>query len=590
MRQKTIEIGQAELALKSFIASLLDESFDPLGPVAQDFGSWQEIANGLHYAYKTGCQGGKARAMGKAMVETMIDMLKTKDGNFRYLLETAIKAVTTELGEINIDAMPPLPSIARFSEKEIKDAQHWREWIDRYMEWSDYWSPRGHPLMAEAIACYLLSLIAAGRIVIPIDEGVHTHLYVMLAAKTSKYAKTYTVNKGRFLLRSIGLDRLLMEGTSTPEALYKIAAAVIPSNWDDMSEEEQEQYKGHLIFAGKRGKVFDEFGAQLQGLAQPQGPMKGFHRLFLYWYDDLPEDSTHTIARGGEKVEKPYLALLTSLSIDNVQNLPKGINLHQDGFFARFAQITPPKNEWNMREAPAESIWAPKELTEPLIQFHRRLEIPRIEAINEIISSKGKPTGRYKVHRSQYPEHVCIIGNGVAEAKARYNNALLTIVNTEGLIPEDLHGNYIRLSLMAYKVAALLAWLTNSGRIELGHWIVAQGITENWRKGSHEFYTQVQGNDSSSGNKIEKRILRYLDNEKVRKRGGLRANEIQGRLGALSSKQVLEHLESMVNIGSVVKHSVPGGKSRTQMVTVYGLPDYEEFDEAEQEVEDKKKA
>ena len=148
---------------------------------------------------------------------------------------------------------------------------------------------------------------------------------------------------------------------------------------------------------------------------------------------------------------------------------------------------------------------APTLLLDRLRRWHARLGVPTISII-AIQDEKGNDTGHYRVEREALPEQSYQIDSEAYRAYDRYRLALRELVAKSS--NQDLDGSYTRLSDRALRIAALLASLENSDRIELRQWAKAQDIAEMMRRNLHELYRQV--NTEQVENHLEDILLDYL--------------------------------------------------------------------------------
>lgn len=204
-----------------------------------------------------------------------------------------------------------------------------------------------------------------------------------------------------------------------------------------------------MAFAGQRGWFYEEFGQLLHSMNRKDGPMGEFRGL-IRCFDDCPARYEYgTISRGNEVVEKPYLALLANVTPADLRRQAKrGSSMWNDGFWARFAFVTPPMDERKRDRFPRGEQIIPSSIIVPLQQWHQRLGVPGVEVGN----------GGGQVTYEELTAAPCTLGNGVFEAYYNYHDALLDIV--ERRANQDLDGNYARFADKALRVAMLLGSLS----------------------------------------------------------------------------------------------------------------------------------
>ena len=356
-------------------------------------------------------------------------------------------------------------------------------WLDAYIDYSRIWSPRAHDDFHESVGLWALSTIAARRVAISLGKIRYTSLYIALASRTSVFAKSTTAEIAQSILQAAGLSHMLAPDDATPQAFVKSMTHALPQGWFDLSKDQKEERERRLAFAAQRGWFFDEFGMKISSMMREGGFMSEFRSL-LRKFDDTPDEYNYeTISRGSDNVKAPYLALLANLTpADLAPYAKRGSALWNDGFWARFAFLTPPLGAPRRNERfPKGKRIMPNNLVVPLVEWHRRLGIP---AVNIIDRNSG-----YEAIVSPADPKILTMGDDVYDAYYGYNDALIDIVTSSALT--DLDGNYSRLPEKALRVAMLLASLEGSAGIQLKHWHRAQQIGEVWRRNLHHLYDQI---------------------------------------------------------------------------------------------------
>lgn len=396
--------------------------------------------------------------------------------------------------------MPELPVAARHDPKAAAIAS---PWLDTYMDFSRIWSPRAHDDFHESVGLWLLSTVAARRVAIDFGKRRFTSLYIALTSRTSIFAKSTTAEIAQDVLRTAGLSYLLAPDDSTPQAFVRGMTLHVPLNWDDLSVEQKQLRQQKLAFAAQKGWYFDEFGQKVSSMMREGGFMADFRGL-LRKFDDTPDVYEYdSISRGSDIAYAPYLALLVNLTPADLKPFAKrGAALWSDGFWARFAFLTPPL--WAERKNgrfPRQQRIIPASLTTPLAEWHRRLGVPTVVMVDRGAKYEALVT-------PQNPTN-CTYKDDVYEAYYRYSDALTDIIAKSKLT--DLDGNYNRLPEKALRVAALLASLENNSRIEMRHWHRAQAIAETWRQNLHNLYDQtVEESDTPKLVAMEDKICRLI--------------------------------------------------------------------------------
>lgn len=435
-----------------------------------------------------------------------------------------------------------LPTWANVTDEAAANAS---PWLDAYLNYSRYWSPRSYDGFHTASALWLLSTIAARRVAFDLGSRRFTNLYIALCSRTSLYAKTSAVKIAGDLLERAGLSFLLLPSESTPAAFLRGLAGRVPESWEVLPEEQQRTVLLKLAFAGQRGWQYDEFGQKIAAMLKDGGIMADF-RGILRRLDDTPDYFEYeTISRGLERVDRPYLSLFAALTpADLAPFARKGSALWGDGFLARFILVTPPSDALPNRERfPVGTRVPPSELVTTLRNWHERLGTPRA-TVNPRPTDDKRQKATYDIEVTPRDPQVCQFGNAVRDRFYAYHDALTELAAQSE--QQDLDGSYTRNAERAFRVAALLASLENDGVIEERHWARAQQIAEQWRRELHNLVdalaTQEVQTRSAS---VEDKILRVLG------RGGDHTAREVAQFAHVSSQEALACLSTLVNLGEV---------------------------------------
>ena len=283
-------------------------------------------------------------------------------------------------------------------------------------------------------------------------------------------------------------------------------AGCLPANYGELDEEQQARVRLRVAMSGQRGWYYDEFGQAITAMMRANGPMADFSGLLRRLDDCRDSYAYSTRTYGQEVIDKPYLALLANMTPADLRaHAGKGNDFWRDGFWARFAFITPPEHAFKNASFPLEEVLVPSQLLDPLRRWHAHLGMPDIR-ITAIQDEHGNEIGHYRVERDPLPEHVCQFHHDAYHAYDRYRLALRELIAKSS--NQDLDGSYTRLSDRALRIAILLASLENGGHIELRQWAKAQDIAEMMRRNLHELYRQV--NAGQVDNHLEDILLDYL--------------------------------------------------------------------------------
>jgi hypothetical protein len=399
--------------------------------------------------------------------------------------------------------VPELPESARLPEGLGAEVC---PWLEEYIQFSRTWSPRSFDGYHEACALWLLSTVAARRLKTDFGGSKFTPLYILLAGRSSLYAKTTAADIAIDTLRAAGLYYHLAPDQSTPQKFLSLLTSRLPEGYDSLCVEQKDLIRQRLGLCGARGWFHEEFGSQVRAMMQPSGFMSDFRGL-LRKFDDCPETFENaTISRDVEFVDRPYLALLGNLTPADLKKFAqKGSELWGDGFLARFAIVCPAQDvSPNIGEFPAGKRHIPESLLSPLRTWDRRLGYASVCIAPPPDKKSDEITGGQRLQVTPPPLTVLPMSADVKNRFYLYLNALVEL--SQRANQTDLDGNYIRFAEKTLRIALLLAGFSQSPQIELAHWARAQEISERWRRGLHAIYECVNYSQSDAQEKEEKAL------------------------------------------------------------------------------------
>lgn len=457
----------------------------------------------------------------------------------------------------DLSGIPELPEAARLPDEMGAGAC---KWLDDYIDFSRLWSPRAFEGFHEAVGLFVLSTVAARRVMVHMGKPRFPNLYLALTARTSLYAKSSTAEIGLQTLNRAGLAWLLAADSATPQKFVADLTARLVNDYDNLSIEEQAIARLRLAFAGQRGWFYDEFGQHIAAMMRDGGFMADFSGL-LRRMDDTPERYEYgSVGRGNDIVIRPYLALLGNLTPDDLRPFAKrGSALWRNGFLARFALITPPESELLLDRFPNGERVIPGELLTPLVDWHNRLGVPHVDVIS-VLDDKGEPTGAKRLEYNPLPARCMPLGAGVKEAFYTYHDSLIRLLADND--NHDLDGNYARLAEKALRISLSLASVSDCPEITMAQWARAQAITERWRAGLHELQRQINEPGPSEEREQEERLLLI-----IRKHGAMTAAEAARYVRNLSSAEAARLLDGLASAGELASVETTRKGSRK-----YGFP------------------
>jgi uncharacterized protein DUF3987 len=432
-------------------------------------------------------------------------------------------------------------------------------WFDECVEFVRHWSPQSYPGYANGVALWVLSTVAARRVMLNFSEKRYTNLMIILAGRTTITAKSSAARVGLQIIKDCDLDWLLMSNP-TPEKFIKNMSLHIPDGYDEVTDSlSGEKLKNKIAHHGARGWFYDEFGGMVSNVARSDSPKNRFREIFRQLDDPNISISNDTIGRGNDCIESPYLALLGSMTpADVAPLLTRSQGLWNDGFFPRLAFITPHIDDISKGRYPAGERVIPVTIKKPLLDWHKMLGTPKV-TIEEVCDEEGEPTGKKIPHVEDMSPQECCLGKGVVDAFYTYHDELLDMCLDER-VDETMYGSYGRFSEKALRAAMLLASLENEGHIEMKHWAKSQEIAEGWRKDLHEFRKQTEEKQEivSSGYLVENKIPRTIERFKDKK-GKLPTKREIGLYANLETKVRDKGIAALVADG--VLREIPQGKT-----------------------------
>lgn len=380
---------------------------------------------------------------------------------------------------------PEFQSLPNDARPDFKLGESVCTWHEAFIEWAGQMSPMSPHNFLEAASVWILSTVAARRIVISYGKKRYTPLLLALVASSAYAARTTLMDIAQDVLETAGLGFFLIHHENpTPLGLWHDLMGYIPENYEMMGDHARDFLKKQWHFAAQRGWVYDEFGTQLRLIMRDRGPYTEFHHLFRA-VDDHRSFVAETLAYETGRIERPSLALLADVTpTDLARYVKPGSAVWGDGFFGRFAFVCPLEEEWNdlyNANFPDTYTPPPSALTVPLARWHQRLGIPSLEIVVE------KKRKRAITH--DFPEHEMTLASDVIDAFNSYYRALRQLVHGDEYF--DFRGNFIRLSDKCLRIAALFASFDGQDEITLPYWAKAQSITENWREDFHTLYRDI---------------------------------------------------------------------------------------------------
>jgi len=336
--------------------------------------------------------------------------------------------------EITDTGIPPRLEFGVLDPSLAKDAS---PWLDEFVKFSRKWSPRSPDIHHIGVGLWLQSTISLGRVA-AVDGGlILPSLYIQLIAPSSVWAKTTVARNGRGVLKALGLEWMVPIDRASPEKFLSSMSGTIPRNYSELTEEQQEEIRKEAAMSGKRAWYYSEFRGMLKDISYEKGRNADFKEILLQMADgERYRSDTHS--RGREEIERPYLALLATMTPDCMKIYEKRAMsvLWTDGFYPRmlFActlfEIKKTKDDLKKQRRPNETVVYPETILAPLQRVHQSLAIPDCTII-EVMDGRGKPTGTYRAEKQEYQIKLIYMTSEAKEALDDYGDALLLAVQGE---------------------------------------------------------------------------------------------------------------------------------------------------------------
>jgi putative DNA primase/helicase len=447
--------------------------------------------------------------------------------------------------------IPKLPAYARCKASGIST------FLNEYITHSQKWATRAAPAYHAAVGLWVLSTIAARRIVVHMgSKEVYPTLFIAMISESTIWTKTTAARIGERLVRRSGCGFLLSPDRVTPQFLLKIMSGIVPADYGQQLSDQQEESKKEFGFAAQRGWFYEEWGGVLHQMRRADSPQAELNKLLIVLEEGSPQFSTGTIHRGLEKIEAPYLALLTlATPHDLIPFMGEGDAWWHDGFWPRFICVAAPHDEKpSLLKAPRTRYTEPSSLVVTLHNWHTRLGMPDVQ-IEEGTRDNGGRTGKWHGTVSNFPKHIMELDDEAYAAYDTYNQALWELIddtNPDTGVSEDLRPWYGRAHEKALRIAMLLASVDGEDVITLPYWQEAQALVEGWRESLHVLVSTIgASNDMGLQAKRKARIERRIEGM-LTLNSAMTARAMQKHLKGVPSEELSHILRSMTDIGTLV--------------------------------------
>jgi len=381
------------------------------------------------------------------------------------------------------DLPPPDQGLPAIGEIDLPD------WLSQYTSWASAAGNQTPIIFHQASGIWLLSVAIARRLVVEAPWGIrlYPNMYMMFVADTTFYRKTTAFKLAESVIRDT-IPHMLMPTPGSPERFQDALSGRLPSNYKELTYEQQELLSQAQAFAAQRGLFKDEV-AGLFGAFNKKDYMVGLKDLIMELYDcpdyaDKDTQSGLTIVRN---------AALSILGVTTPAGLSAATSTTDwdNGLLPRFLMLTP---EPDYCERPTLEVYrpAPEMVTQGLKTLYERLPTPVQEG------DGWKSPEALRVDVQCWPQ---------AQA---YSDRLRKLCDPHQETPLDdrLKGLYGRMHVQAIKLAMILSaldWMESDREMPViteENWETAETLSEHWRASAHRLLDQM---DQSGAGREERR-------------------------------------------------------------------------------------
>lgn len=444
--------------------------------------------------------------------------------------QAAPKPETPDAIDGDLVYVPELPAAAQLSAEAYAMSESVGHWYRQTAQWAQNQSPMTPPHFLQLATIWTIGLAVARRIRINLHESIYPHLYALIVAETSRYAKSTGMNIFYHLVLK-AMPHMLIPGSATTEAMIEMLSGGLPANYENLPERQQKLIREGKKYAGQRGIMLDEFSSLLG--SSKKDYMQGFPELIMRLYDAREKEQHYTRSGGLITIEQPGISIFgatTPAAMARALSNESWENGEIARYFIMFREdVLTYDDSYGDRTIPEQII-------APLRRLHSSLPIPEDE-FGHVGVVKAKDA--------------TITADAFHAYKAYAKAVRFDMIEDAGI---KLVGNYTRLHVQAMKMALALAAMdclttkpNDLVKINLGHWALAQQLTECSRHHLHHLLIEL---NQSSDNRNQRAVLGLIKQHKggltVRdlcRSTGRRANDIRSALDVLLESGDLEEVE-----------------------------------------------
>lgn len=422
--------------------------------------------------------------------------------------------------------IPPLPQEARLSDQALKAMEGVGHWYKEAVTWTTQRSPMTPVHFLEAGVVWVIGLAIARRVYIEFHERIYPHLYLLLVAETSKYAKSTGMNALYSLVMGT-MPHMLIPGQASPEGMMEMLTGELPGNYEKLPSRDKELINVGRKFAAQRGIVLDEFSSLLG--AAKKDYMQGFAELLLRLYDAREMETYYTRSGGYSVVRRPGVSIMGATTPTAMARACPHDAWENGGNARYLIMFREQPLEYNPNYIPAVP---PLSLLKSLETLHQSLPAIKDDLYQD----------------TDFQPYAASITPDAFQGYQNYMRSVFyDMLNNH--LDEALHGNYRRMHIQAIKIALAVAtmdWVTDGARgkpeITLGHWAMGQTLTEKSRESLHRLIPVLNESFDSRTQRDLMTILRQNP------QGGYTVRELV-RLTGRQTTEIRSALDVLVESG-----------------------------------------
>lgn len=404
-------------------------------------------------------------------------------------------------------------------------------------------------------ALTLLSIATAGRAVVKTNSDLYPNLYTLTIGPSGS-GKSDVQVFALDILQSAGLGHLVnSKQDHFNKMIYDMGTLPTiddPKFWEDMEENEQEDFLARCAMRENRLWDFDEMNETIAAmLNKNSNEMKRMEMILSFENPNAVKNFEQNFhankdrGLGNPKIKLPYLVVTGNAVPKRFSELGKKFeNLMHSGFFGRFLIACPPPSFEDQESQSPPHITGEEErfmkrlsveLQQDLAAYNRRLGIPKA-AVVEVIPEKEDGTANhnaryYKVTSEQVKPIKIELSKDVYELANAYEAALRKLKRS---VPEMVKPLYNRFGRQSLKIAGLFAAYDGSDKVEAHHYAHAMRIAEMSRESFHNLLASNEDHKQSARYLNEKYVVdvfkrnpqAWLSRRDISRRTKLASNEV----------------------------------------------------------------